>query len=248
MRTFWHPYLWRQALRTLEYVAALTVAVGVLVVLTDEPGSTARMRVARVCALSPLVVAVAIWSVLAQANARGELRALAALGVRPGMARLGALVASWAVLLLVLGTLLSLPEGALLALFPRAASSIQWSLDAGGGWHASSHAITAFADGSIRLGALATDHKAGAPDFRAAVAAAFGPVAIAIPFWAAQPMPTWTRTLSGAVAVMLMLCCLHAVAARGLNELVMTAVVVPLLVGLTPALGAARRGQRRASP
>lgn len=245
MQRFWHPQTRYQALRTLEYVAVITASVIVLVMLTDEPGSTTGMRTARVCAMAPGVVCLATWAVLGQARARGELRALATLGTSPIAAHAGTLITGWCCLVCALTALLLLPTSDLAALFPAAASSIVWSPGAAGVWTAPAHAVSALADGSIRLGVLSVVAAGNATSLPLATAAAFFPLALVVPPWACWPMRWQTRILSGGGTILLLLSSLHAVAAGRLPEPLLVPVAVPLLAGLgAQLLGTRTRPQR----
>src|SRR5688572_22000577 len=92
--------------------AALGIALGVLVFLamlgTDDAASTNAGRLGRLAGLSSLAGGGGAFLALAQARARGEARALSAIGLPPARTALGAVTGGAAVGLL----------GAALALVP----------------------------------------------------------------------------------------------------------------------------------
>ena len=96
IRVMLHGFDRLLARRALAFTAiAIAIAIGVTVT-TDEPYSTFRTRVARLCAFVPALSAIGAAITLAQSRARGELRALEALGVAPFRMGRGPMVTSWA--------------------------------------------------------------------------------------------------------------------------------------------------------
>src|SRR5688572_7329327 len=95
------------ALRVLGFVVVAAALATVVIVATDEAGSTAPMRVARLCALQPALTALGCWAVQAQVEVRGEARALLGLGASRWRLCRGPCVAGWVLGALALGALLS---------------------------------------------------------------------------------------------------------------------------------------------
>jgi hypothetical protein len=127
--------------RTLLAWLVLEAAAAAVVTLTDEPGSTAGMRLARLSVFAPALGALALRLTLGLARRRGELRALAALGLSLPRAAQGALFAGWAAGALGLVSLL-LPAVELDALFPRVGPFPEWSAPGPGTWVALGQGVT----------------------------------------------------------------------------------------------------------
>lgn len=103
---------------------ALTV-----VVATDE-GAGARARLALMGALAPALGALGTAAATQLAAARGELRALEALGAAPSRVRRGAVVGGAVVALVGAGAAASL--GDVGVLLPRPVTSVAWVVEADG--------------------------------------------------------------------------------------------------------------------
>ncbi len=224
-----HAYDRRLAARTVLLAAMLALlAVGV-VVATDEPYSTTAMRAARVSALSPALASLAVVIALAHARARGELRALAALGSEPLRVARGALVAGW-LLGVVATVLLSSPLADVSALFPAVSAPTLWVVEPGA-LVAPASGISVSKDGVLTLLAIAGgDPVSAGPPRPWAAALAIGPLALVAPIWAASPSPWGFRLLGAGVALALVIFLLHAVAARTVSAAVLAVSAVPLAV------------------
>jgi hypothetical protein len=175
------------ARRALAYtVLALVIAVGVTLA-TDEPYSTIRMRVARWCAFAPALSAVGSAIALGQARARGELRALEALGVAPLRAGRGAMVASW-VLGFVACAVLVTPLADVTSLFPVLAVPGRWVVDAGALFDPLT-GVRVLRDGTLAL-------SAGQPG-RGTAFVPTGPLALFVVMPLALSMPPWSSAQLG---------------------------------------------------
>jgi|RhiMethySRZTD1v2_1073278.scaffolds.fasta_scaffold17722_6 hypothetical protein len=199
------------ARRAFAYTAlALVIAIGVTIA-TDEPYSTIRMRLARWCAFAPGLCAVGSAIALGQARARGELRALEALGVAPLRAGRGPMIASW-LLGLVACVLLVTPWADASALFPVLSVPGRWVVDAGA-LVDPVNGIRVLRDGSLALSAgQAGPGTAFVPSGPAALFVVV-PLALLMPPWSSAKM-SWLFRLAGALftfgAVVVLL---HAAAA-----------------------------------
>jgi hypothetical protein len=112
------PYDYLLFRRSLWLALWLILLIAVVVSLTDEPGSSWTDRAARISALTPVVGALAVVILRAQAERRTELRTLALVGIAPWRTMWGASVGS-VVPGLVAGTWIGLSSGTLRSLFPR---------------------------------------------------------------------------------------------------------------------------------
>src|SRR5690606_29874609 len=136
------------ALRVVGVVFVTAALAAVVIVATDESGSTAPMRVARLCALQPALAALGCWAVQAQAEARGELRALLGLGASPWRLCRGPCVAAWGLGALALVTLAS-PWADPSSLFPVVAPAA-WER-VGGQLVDPVHGVSVDARGALRF-------------------------------------------------------------------------------------------------
>jgi hypothetical protein len=213
--------------------AALGMAFGVLVFLamlgTDDAASTNAGRLGRLAGLSSLAGGGGAFLALAQARARGEARALSAIGLPPARTAFGAVTGGAVVGLF--GAALGLVPGVdLTPLFPHA-------LPLGAGWvfdegvwldHASGlrvandGAVTALAVGSNGNGGV----LAGAPV--AATIAALALAALAVPLWATAQGPTPRRAGVSFVVASAVVFVFHLVAAHRIGAMML--VVPPLLL------------------
>src|SRR6185503_19306495 len=162
IRAMLHGFDRLLARRTLAFTAlAFAIAIGVTI-STDEAYSTLGMRVARLCAFAPALSAIGAAVTLAQSRARGELRALEALGALPFRIARGPMVACWA-LGLIAALVLASPLSDVSSLFPALAAPAHWVLDRGALFDPVS-GVRVLKDGSFELGTAAP-----------ALAAAFAP-------------------------------------------------------------------------
>jgi len=191
--------------------AAGTIVVAGVVVLTDEASSTLGMRLARLAALGPAVSAVAVLGVTAHTRARGELRAVEALGAPPWRAAQGAAWAGW--LAAVLGlVLLVLPLADPSSLFPVLPALVPWELEPGG--HAARAAGVVVADtGRLSFDAARVSAEQAAPPSVLHALLCIGPIGLLVPAWAVTPMPVLVRATSVGFSAAGAIVLLHGVAA-----------------------------------
>jgi len=211
---------------------ALTLIVGVIAlgvaVATDEAYSTWRMRTARMSAFTPALAALGASLVLSQARARGELRALAALGHSPWRVALGPMVAGWLFGLAACAAVLS-PWSDARALFPLVPSPETWAWD-GTALADLTHGVQVQPSGELSLLPGQPADGAGFVPTGKAAALAVGPLAMVAPLWIAMPVKLGARAAgivsTSALAVVL----LHAVAAQQLRPGWLVFGAFPLLV------------------
>jgi hypothetical protein len=210
-------------------IAALALAVALIVIAATDEGGPWSLRLGMLAALAPVAGALGTLGAARLAAARGEVRALAALGVTPGRAAAGAAVGG--ALVGVLGPVAaSLGIGDLSALFPRPALARRWAVDGDGlrelslGLRVGPHAaITISAPGASPAGAL--------PGSAAAFAvAALAAAAVACPVWIAAGGPSWRRAAAFAAAVVAAIGAFQAVAAGRLPPVVLLAAPALLLI------------------
>jgi hypothetical protein len=218
--------LFRRALLAQAVLFALTAGT---IVATDEATSTLAMRLARISALAPLVVAVAILAVAGHARARGELRSIEALGVAPwsslrGAERAGAAVVAASLLVLVA------PFTDATSLLPVVTTPIDWTVAIDGS-RATAPGLVVFASGVIR-----TTQAASAPSFHHpttwAVVPCLAPIAAVISAWAATPMSAALRASSGLLTALLAIVGLHLVAAARVPALLTVLAALPMGLSL----------------
>ncbi len=209
------------ALTVLAVVLAFGVVVG-----TDEAFSTWQMRVARMSAFAPALAGVGAGAALAQARARGELRALAALGVSPWRLGLGPMLVGWGVGVVSVG-LLSSPLADAAVLFPRVAQSQPWT------WHEGllvnvAHGVQVAGDGHLDVGLGTGMSGAGFAAGGAVAVLAVGPLAAATPAWVSAPIGAVGRCAVLPLTLGLTIVLLHAVAAQRLHAAWLVTGALPL--------------------
>jgi hypothetical protein len=231
-------------LRMLGVTGILLGATLGVVVLTDEPGSTAAMRVARVAAFTPALSVVGALLCLEQARDRGELRALAALGISPWRAAWGATLAGW--LLGVVAALLLISAWAdPSSLFPVLPEPHGW-LHAGTRWVEAVRGVTVAPDGSLVL-SPPTGLRTTACAAHAWVAAvAIGAHGLVAPPWAASPMSVGARLVGLFVSIALTVTLLHVFAAgiASAGWLVLGAAPLAVQTAYSTSVGSRRLSRR----
>jgi hypothetical protein len=229
----------RLALRAAS-IAVLTASVALLVVVATDDGAPWRRRLAMIAALAPIAGAVGAFAARGVAEARGELRALEALGVSPLRGALGATVGG-TLIALVGPALLALPHADLAALLPRPPMPRVWVVE-------SAHAMRELTLG-LRIaagGVLERTAQSALPDAvvtsRAAVVVAMLLLAIGAPTWASTPAPARRRAGVGAAALVVAIASFQAVAAGRLSQAALALAPALLLVDVALAryLGRAR--------
>ena len=215
--------------RTLLFAVAVTCLALVVVVLTDEPDSTAGMRLARLAAMAPAFAALSAWVVLSQVRQRGELRALEAIGASPWRATLGATMAGWLIGAFSVAVF-CLPSTDVYSLFPVLPQDSAWRLD-GDGFLEPISGLRVAPDGS--LGSAGTTHgspsgvKPGLGDALMLV----GPLAAVLPVWATAPSSSALSRLGAcSIAAALAVVLLHWVASGRIPAVSLTGAAVPLVV------------------
>lgn len=229
--------LWR---RCLGLSLVLFVVVAGVAVATDEPGSTLGMRVSRLAAFLPAVVVIAQQIVLAQARARGELTALAALGASPLGQVKGAVLAGLVIGACAVAALFS-PWSDVRSLFPVVGGAASFTPVAGGLEDPTTGVLYA-PDGSIAFGeASELEARVGATPGRAAAAGLVVPLAGVAPLWGAAPMGLFARFAGAFLAFALAVLLLHGVAARRAPVLGLALSALPLAAQAALAFRARRR-------
>jgi hypothetical protein len=225
--------------RTFGFAAAATAVAAAVVVLTDEAGSSAGMRAARLAALAPGLAALGGWVSLSQASSRGELRALAALGASPWRIGLGASVAGW-----LIGALAALVLSSgwvdTSALFPAVATSATWTEDRGT-FVEPSVGVRLLPGGSFgTLEAPRPRPMGNGPGPRDALVA-FAPLAAILPIWVVAPLGLRGRTAVGALATALLIVLLHCVGGGQAPPILLVLAALPLALQTMSALFASWR-------
>lgn len=213
----------------------MTLAVALLVVVATDEGAAWSVRVGMLSAIAPVAGGLGAFATVRIAAARGELRALAAIGVDPVRATAGA--AAGGVLSGVLGPLVAaLGAADLGGLFPRAGDARTWIPDAGGMLEPTL-GVRVAAGGVLSLvtpSRLAdTTLPASAAPLAVAVLAA---LAVIAPLWiiAAEATSPWRRTAVLVAAAVLAIGGFQGVAAGRAPPMILVA--APLLLFLDAAL------------
>ena len=173
----------RLALRAAA-LAGLTALFTLLVIAATDEGAPFAQRLGMASALGPIAGAVGALGAIRLAAGRGELRALAAIGVEPARAARGAIAGG--VLLAAIGPALAASGVADLGgLFPRPATAHVWVASDSGGMTELTQGLRVARGGAVARVAAAP----GAAPALPASAAAFTVAALAI---AAVGVPLWT--------------------------------------------------------
>jgi hypothetical protein len=225
--------------RTLGFAAAATAVAAGLVMLTDEAGSSAAMRGARLAALAPGLAALGGWLALTQASRRGELRALAALGASPWRAGLGASVAGWLIGAIAVLVLCSAWVDTR-ALFPAVSSSTTWAAD-GGTFVEPFSGVRVLPDGSLRVAEAMRSRPSGTVPGPLVAIVAVGPLAAILPVWLVAPLTSWGRAAAAALSGALLILLLHLVAGGQAPAITLVLAAVPLVLQAMVTAAAARR-------
>jgi hypothetical protein len=114
-------------------IAGLALAlVAVVTAASDEGGLAWGVRAGRTLPLAPVCSAVGAWLALAPARARGDDRALAAIGRSPWEREGAAIAGGAAIALLASLTIALLARVDVAGFYPRAEESVHWSHDGSG--------------------------------------------------------------------------------------------------------------------
>ncbi|MEZ4227010.1 MAG: hypothetical protein R3B13_39085 [Polyangiaceae bacterium] len=216
------------SLRSLLLGLVLTGVGVMVVVLTDEAGSGLPQRAARMAVLLPAFSAAAALLAVLQMSRRGELRALAALGVPRARAVRGAVVGGWLLALLGVG-LLAWPRAATASLFPVPPRGAAFELREDGALVEPSQGVAVTPQGEVAFLQTATTPE-GSPPPRWAALLAVASLGIAAPLWAAHARRVRTAGMVAAVTAVLSVVLFHAVGAGRSPPVLLALCGVPLLM------------------
>lgn len=203
-------------------------------IATDEPGSSPASRLARLAALLPVIGGLASALVSSQAQSRGEIRALMALGASPLSAVRGALTGA---VLVGLSGVLSILSGAadLRSLFPHIPREPAFRL-VDGAWLNAAEALRVSRAGDVSFTGEALAPAAGAPPGATfGTALALLVASLSIPAWALRPSSKVRRLAVSVALGMVAVISFHLVAAEQAPPLVL--VSAPLLLLVDVAVG-----------
>jgi hypothetical protein len=199
------------ARRALAFTTlALAIAIGVTLA-TDEPYSTFRMRVARLCAIVPALAAIGSAVALAQSRARGELRALEALGVGPFRIGLGPMLVSW-VLGLTAAAILVSPLADATSLFPALVSPARWVVD-GGSLFDPVSGVRVLRNGSLKFSEASAELGAAFRPGAGVALLALVPLSLVVPLWTSAKLGLFARGAGALVTFAAVVVLMHAAAA-----------------------------------
>jgi hypothetical protein len=228
--------------QTFARSLALGITLGILVlavmIATDGAMTTSSEKLGRLCVLAPLIGALGALAANAQASLRGEVRALAAVGVPPSRAFRGGLLA-----VLVLGALGSLVLALNLAdvdgLLPRLEGAA-WTPEPDGSYWSAEAGVVVDPSGTPRLTKTLVSHEGVSKDR--------WPIVISV-LWMTLVLADWVREEAGGLERLLIVLAgggltivlFHLVASERTSSWVLMLAPVPLLLQVW-----ARRGWRRA--
>lgn len=212
--------------RTIVMAGALCTLAFCVMLATDGAMTTTSDKVGRLAVMAPLLGSIGALLANAQAKSRGETRALAALGVHPSRACLGALLGA-GLIGLAGAAALAAGAGHLDGLFPRL-DSAQWVPLPNGEWALAEAGIRIAADGEPRFhGAASPSIPWDAP--RAPVVLSIVWMTLALVDWVREEIGGWERLgamlLAGGAAIAVF----HLVAAGKLSGWGLLAIPIPLL-------------------
>jgi len=221
-----HAFDRRLFWRALGLTLVATVLATAVVAGTDEAQSTWAMRLARLAAFAPGLAGLGTAVSLGHARSRGELRALAALGVTPWRAALGPMLAAWLVGALAIGLVVS-PLADVSALFPSLVAPSEWRWQ-GAALVDAARGLRVEPDGRLQLlpGAQLALGKAAASGW--AAGAAVAPLVAVTPTWVSAPMGLAGRVAGLGATLACTVGLLHAVGANRLGAVWLVACAAPL--------------------
>jgi hypothetical protein len=220
--------------RGAALAALALVLAGVVTAASDEGGLAWGARAGRTLPLAPVCAAVGAWLALAPARARGDERALAALGRSPWEREVAAILGGAIVALaaaLAIGCLARIDVS---GFYPRPEQSLHWTFDGaaftsdGGQWRVG-------ADGAPSLARTPPTEAPGAaegvpPRGRASAALSTAALGLALPMLVARARSRRAATLAlGAIAA-------GALATLLAFQAAAAAVASPLLAPVPPLL------------
>ncbi|MRG93354.1 hypothetical protein [Polyangium spumosum] len=215
-------------------IAALVGCVVVLVVTATDEGAGLARRVALCAALAPVAGGIGALAASRIARARGETRALEALGAHPGRVLLGAALGG--AIIAAIGPALVLADVAdLEPLFPRPTAPSVWIAEPDGGLRDVVRGARLGPGGALEVAARSPEALApvGAGERRVAVGLALLILAVGAPLGATQEGGSSGRAAFALLLVVAMIAAFQLVAAGHVGAFV---VCVPPLVLLAHAL------------
>ena len=209
-------------------IAAVTAVATLVILSTTDGGAPWSQRLAMWAALAPVAGAVGVQGAIRMAEARGELRALSAVGAAPARIVAGAVCGGIAVALI--GACLAASGWAdLEVLFPRPAVARLWAAEGDRGMREMTLGLRIAAGGAFSVTAPFAVEPAGSlsrETFAAAVAALVAS-AVILPAWAALEGPLWRRALAFGVTIVALIVAFQVVAAGRISSAVL--LLPPLL-------------------
>jgi hypothetical protein len=214
----------RLILRSVGTSALLGAGAWTLIVVSDEAGSSVPLRLARLCALAPLLQILSLLWVMDGIRRRGEARALEALGVAPLRVAAAAIAGAWlvgAAACLCVASRWADPR----SLFPLLAEGQAWT-HAGALWRDGVRGVEVDALGRVRL--LAPSTAPPTPPRGEAALALLLPLCALGPLWAALRCAARERWLVALGTAALVVTALHAAAAQRVPALALAGCALPL--------------------
>jgi hypothetical protein len=224
------PYDWLLVRRTVALGLLIALVALAVMVATDETSNTLGGRLGRFAVIAPVVGASATFLSGQQVRARGEARALEAVGATPLRATLGLLLGGVAIG--ALGPILAmLPSVDIGTLFPTAGPlAHHWSMH-DGGWHDASRALVVEPNGSLGwAGAPGTGWIAARPLPRAATALSLALAAVGCPLWTTARSGGIRRGVIAAAVIGSGITAFHLVAAGRLAPFALAVPPIALVI------------------
>ncbi|MDI1449168.1 hypothetical protein [Polyangium sp. 6x1] len=221
-------------------IAALVGAVVLLVVTATDEGGGFAQRAALCAALAPVAGGLGALAAARIARARGEARALEALGAEPSRVMRGAVLGG-AIVAAIGPALVIAAVADLDPLFPRPAAPSVWIVEADGGMRDAIRGTRLGPGGALEVAARAPEAPSGTPlgERRAAVGIALVILAFAAPLGATREGGSSGRAAFAVLLVVAMIAAFQLAAAGRASAFV---VCVPPLVLLAQALVPRYRG------
>jgi hypothetical protein len=226
-------YDWLLARRALVLGLAIAFVCFLAIASTDEESHAVGAKVGRLTAFLAASGGLGAFIASGQARARGELRALAAVGVAPARASLGAALGG--ALVGAGGPILLFARAVDIApLFPRLPAPTTFRLLTPTAWQDGVRGVVFRASGEIApaIGAATLPVVSGAPVPRIAAALSLAALAAALPLWGTAHSPPPRRVLVAVSAALVTVVAFHLVAASRGPALLL---FVPPLVFLADA-------------
>lgn len=218
------------ARRVLAAGLLLGVSAFVIAAATDEADASTTDRLGRIAALLPVLGAIAASLVVAQARARGEMRALHAMGIGPARAVRGALVGA-----MFVGStgavLVASGAASVRSLFPRIDVPSAWAfLD--GRWLDGVTGLSVHPRGDVWLEAVPALSSPAPSGLESATLLTIVLASFAVPVWTLASCGALRRLVVAMGAALFAVTLFHLVAAGRLSPFALTAIPLTLLVEL----------------